>query len=248
MSTKDPSSQSSLTEATRWRSKASGHGNAKGAAGKRVASYDPANATQLQKPGQHIAINVSKNGFEDIIIGAAWDQITVQQKGLLGNLFGLNKTQDIDLDIGCLYELENGERGCIQAFGEQFGNYNAAPFIALSGDEREGDEEGFDERLTINGQQWQHIKRLLVYLYIYDGASNWAQINPHVFIDVPGEEDLAVTLTDHDDALDLCAIGMLENVRGSIKLTNISEYFPGHNEMDRAFGFGITWEDGKKNP
>ncbi len=245
--TKKPSdSQSSLAEASRYRAKFSGHGNSKGAAGKRVISFDPENALRLSVPGQNIAINVSKAGFEDFTIGAKWDQATMRRRDILGSLLKLNKTYDIDLDIGCLYELQDGQRGAIQAFGEKWGAYDTAPFIKLSGDEREGDEEGFDEYLTVNGQHWPDIKRILVYLYIYDGASNWAQINPHVYVDVPGEDDLAVTLSDHDNVLDLCAIGLLENVRGSIKLTNISEYFPGHEEMDRAFGFGIEWAQGHK--
>ena len=66
-------------------------------------------------------------------------------------------------------------------------------------------------------------------------------------IDVPSEEDLYVTLSEHDPSLDICAIGMLENARGGIKLTNKTEYFPGHEEMDRAFGFGLPWADGEKS-
>ena len=50
----------------------------------------------------------------------------------------------------------------------------------------------------------------------------------------------------HKDELAVCAITMIENVRNGIKLTNHTEYFPGHAEMDRAFGFGLEWDEGKK--
>ena len=154
--------------------------------------------------------------------------------------------QGVDLDIGCLYELEDGTRGAIQAFGEKFGDYKNSPYIALSGDERTGDAEGEDEYILVNGAHWNKFKRLLIYIYIYKGATNWAQLNPHVVIDIPGENDLVVTLGVHNDALALCAVGGLEQVRGGVKLTNYTEYFPGHAEMDRAFGFGLPWDDGKK--
>ena len=118
--------------------------------------------------------------------------------------------------------------------------------MALSGDERTGDAEGDDEYILVNGAHWKTVKRMLIYIYIYGGATQWAEINPHVTIDVPGENDLVLSLSSHNDAMDLCAIGGLEQVRGGIKLTNYTEYFPGHEEMDRAFGYGLQWDDGKK--
>lgn len=239
-------SHSSLVNATRSRAEFSGHGQALGAAGKRVISLDPDNAETLRAPGQSIAINPHDYGFDEILIGVEWDQIVKNDSSLLGKLFGQKKTINVDMDIGCLYELHDGSRGAIQAFGEKWGAYDDPPYIRLSGDEREGDEDGFDEILHIKGKNWDQIKRVLVYLYIYDGASNWAEINPRVMIDIPGKEDLIVTLSAYEDHLDLCAIGMLENVRGGIRLTNHTEYFPGHEEMDRAFGFGLSWTDGEK--
>ena len=122
------------------------------------------------------------------------------------------------------------------------------PFISLSGDERTGDKEGHDEYLLINGHKWSEVKRVLVYIYIYKGVPNWSHIKPQVVIDVPGENDLYVTLNVYDDSLAVCAVGELENIRGGIRLTNRTEYFPGHEEMDRAYGFGLDWDDGVKPP
>ena len=247
MTDKKSASQSSLESATRWQSKFSSHGTSLGAAGKRILNYDPTNATTLSKPGQSVAVSPQEQCFNHITIGAAWDPVTKLRKGPLGSLLNLKKKTNIDLDIGCLYELQNGERGAIQAFGEKWGTIDKPPYIALSGDERTGDTEGFDEQLNIIGENWPHIKRALIYLYIYDTRETWAGINPRVLIDIPGEEDLAVTLSHHEQHLQLCAIGMIENIRGGLKLTNISEYYHGHEDMDRAFGFGLNWEDGEKS-
>ncbi len=247
MSKKEKTSADSLIEATKSIIEFSGHGAALGAAGYREASNHPANCEFLEKPGDYVAISPDKNGFEPIMIGVAWDNIIVEKSGIFGKWFKKVRKIGVDLDVGCMYELKDGTRGSIQSFGEKFGDFNSAPFISLSGDNRTGDAQGHDEFLLINGSKWNKIKRVLVYIYIYEGAPSWSEIKPQIVIDVPGENDLYVTLGAHDDSLSLCAVGELENVRGGIKLTNITEYFPGHEEMDRAFGYGLEWADGQKN-
>lgn len=239
-------SAQSISDATKSRLSFSGHGKSLGAAGHREMSFDPENCDMLKSPGQSIAINAKENGFEEILIGAQWDNVRVQDVGFFEKLLKKATNTGIDLDLGCLYELQDGTRGSLQAFGHKHGHFNEPPYIALSEDERTGDAQGDDEYLRINGAHWDKIKRVLVYIYIYEGAPSWQDINPRLLIDVPGENDLAVTLNVHDDSLDLCAVGGLENIRGNIKLTNYSEYFPGHEEMDRAFGFGLQWDDGRK--
>lgn len=242
------SSVHSLAHASRSVVDFSGHGVALGAAGYRVASDHPDNCEFLSAPGEMVSISPHEDGFDSILIGSAWDNVRVESEGLFGRWFKKVTKVGVDLDIGCLYELKDGTRGSIQAFGEKFGNYNEAPYIALSGDERTGDREGHDEYLLINGKKWDEIKRILVYLYIYKGVPNWAQIKPQVVVDVPGEHDFYVTLAAHDDKLCICALAELQSVRGGIKLTNRTEYFPGHEEMDRAYGFGLEWAEGAKRP
>lgn len=248
MTKKIESSLHSLAQASRSVASFSGHGVSLGAAGYRVASDHPENCEFLGDPGQSISISPPAGGFDSILIGTAWDNVRVESSGLFGRWFKKVKKIGVDLDIGCLYELKDGTRGSIQAFGEKFGNYNEAPYIALSGDERTGDKEGHDEYLLVNGKKWDEVKRMLVYLYIYKGVPNWGEIQPQVVVDVPGENDFYVTLTAHDNKLCLCALAELESVRGGIKLTNRTEYFPGHEEMDRAFGYGLEWADGIKRP
>ncbi len=238
----------SMTEATRSRVEFSGHGNSKGAAGYRNKDENDYGDTCefLDDPGESMAISPGAEGFESILIGVAWDNIQVQESGFFGKVLKKARKVGVDLDIGCLYEMADGTRGAIQAFGDKFGNFDKPPFIALSGDERTGNAEGHDEYIAVNGKHWKEIKRLLIYIYIYEGAPSWSQIKPQIIVDVPGESDLIVTLGAHNDALCLCAVGELESIRGGIKLTNRTEYFPGHESMDRAFGFGLEWDEGKK--
>jgi tellurite resistance protein TerA len=243
-----PPSVSSLESATKSRASFSGHGNALGAAGKRVASHDPDNYVDLREPGQSVFVSPKTEGtFDSIVIGGAWDNVVVEQSGFFSKLLKKALHKGVDLDLGCLYELSDGTRGCLQAFGNKHGFFNKPPFIRLSGDERTGDKDGFDEYIRINGKHWDKIKRLVVYIYIYDGVANWKSVNPKIILDIPGEKDLVVSLSAHEDHLALCAIGGLENDNGAIKLTNYTEYFPGHAELDRAFGFGLDWADGVKD-
>ncbi len=240
-------SQVSMREATRYRSRFSGHGGSLGASGYREISDDPDNCEFLQKPGDSVAISPGKEGFDFLLIGVEWDNVVIEKRGFLGSLLGKLRKQGVDLDLGCLYEMEDGSRGAIQAFGDKYGAFETAPFMQLSRDDRTGDSQGFDEYIAVNGTMWSKIKRALIYIYIYEGAPTWSEIRPQIVVDVPGESDLVVTLGAHNDALPICAVGGIENVRGGIKLTNYTEYFPGHEEMDRAFGFGLEWGDGKKN-
>ncbi|MBI1300710.1 MAG: Tellurium resistance protein TerA [Alphaproteobacteria bacterium] len=248
MARKKPNSQDSLVAATKSRANFSGHGAALGAAGYRVSSDHPENCEFLEDPGGFVSISPTEHGFESIKIGVAWDNTKLQNVGFFEKWFKKAKKEGVDLDLGCLYELQDGTRGSLQAFGQKFGSYDKSPYIYLSEDERTGNKDGDDEFLLINGQKWSEIKRILLYIYIYKGAARWSEIKPQIVVDIPGEDDFYVTLNAHDDALDICAVAQLENVRNGIKLTNKTEYFPGHEEMDRAFGFGLQWGDGKKAP
>lgn len=251
---RDKSSIDSLANATKSRSSFTGR-SALGAMGY-VSDTDDDRNNYLGETGQVDVIQPQKDGYEYIRIGAAWQNIHDNGKkpGFFKKILGgaPKGPKGVDLDLGCLYELENGKRGSIQAFGEFFGDYENEPFMKLSHDDRTGDDDddddGEDEIIMLNGSKWAQIKRLLVYLYIYDGAAHWAQIQPQIQIRVPGEKPMIVNLHTYKSELPLCAVAGLENVRGGVRLTNYTEYYPGHAEMDRAFGFGLEWDDGEKTP
>lgn len=253
-------SRHSLEEATRSRAKFSTHAKSKGAAGFISPNDDSQPADFLSKPGQTAIVNPKKEGIANFEIGVAWDNVAEenarkkfkgQKQGFLKKLLGGPKiiTQSnmgVDLDLGCLYELKNGKRGAIQGFGNNFGDLENEPFIQLSNDERTGCAEGEDELIAVNGAKWDEIERIVIYIYIYDGADSWACVKPQIQVRVPEETPMIVSLGAKKQELSLCAVAGLENVRGGIKMTNYLEYFPGHLSMDRAFGFGLSWEDGQK--
>lgn len=176
----------------------------------------------------------------------AAEKAAIRNQTAVKKFYAHKTSNGVDLDVGCLYELKNGKKGCIQAFGEMFGNLDEEPYIALSGDERTGESDGEDEVIHVNGKKWDEFKRIVIYVYIYGGADNWKEIQPQIQVRVPGEKPMIVSLSAQKNEFDLCAVAGLENVRRGIKMTNFLEYFPGHAAMDRAFGFGLKWEDGQK--
>ncbi len=242
----------SLVEATRNRAKFSGHGDSMGTAGLVDTAETSVEGLPLAEPGDMAVVNPQEHGFRPIKIGMAWDNKTKNGKKrnavekMAVKAVSLAHS-GVDLDLGCMYELQSGERGAIQAFGDRFGNFDEAPFITLSGDERTGDAPGDDEYLVINGQKWPEIKKILLYVYIYGGTPDWSVVQPTVHVRVPGEQPLAIIPAVQDSKMAVCAVATLENVRNGIRLTRRTEYFAGHDEMDRAYGFGIVWTDGTKS-
>lgn len=248
------SSKHAILDATRSRASFSDHADSLGASGF-ISPYDEGKqGSFLSKPGDTAIVNPPKDGMPNFEIGVAWDEIEIapeKKSGFLGKL--LNKAapksiKGVDLDIGCLFELKNGKRGAIQAFGKNFGALDSEPYIQLSGDERTGEAEGEDELILVNGAHWNDIQRIVIYIYIYKGAENWEAVQPQIQVRVPNEEPMIVSLHAKRQELALCAVAGLENIRKGIKMTNYLEYFPGHAELDRAFGFGLDWEDGQKQP
>ena len=236
----------SIEEANRNKLQFSGHGSAKGSAGY-IDLYDDLEAFEhLAKRGDMIALSPPSAGFQNFTVGCAWDNAHIPDTSFFGKILKRVKHANVDLDLGCLFELQDGHKGALQAFGELHGALNAPPYIALSDDDRTGNTQGDDEILTFSGTNWEKIKRVLLYVYIYNGAEDFYDVKPQIQVRVPNHKPMVVTLGARHEDMDICAIASLENVRNGIKLTNHTEYFNGHAEMDRAFGYGIEWEDGQK--
>lgn len=98
-----------------------------------------------------------------------WNSKPTNQ-GFLKGLFG-GRTSGINLELGCLYELNDGRKGAVQALGNAFGSLTNPPFISLDGDDRIGDSAGC-ENLRIKGNMVSQIKRILVYTFIYENVGS----------------------------------------------------------------------------
>lgn len=172
-------------------------------------------------------------------INLNWD---AKKPGMFKSLFG---SSSLDLDLGCLYELQDGTKSCVQALGNAMGSIKSAPFIQLDEDDRSGNSAD-GENMHINLDNWDKIKRVLVYAFIYEGASNWSDANGKVVVKTPGNPDITVNLDSPVNGKSMCGIAMLENINGELKVSKVESYFTGHRAIDEAHGFGLNWQRGRK--
>lgn len=190
----------------------------------------------LSKKGDGISLEKKSKQHGEILINLNWTQ---GKK----SLFGFSKA--IDLDLGCLYELKDGSKLCVQALGNGFGSLNNPPYIALDGDDRTG-QSVQGENLRINGANWDLIHRVLVYAFIYEGSPNWATANALISIKTPHQPTIEINLDSHDNSKTMCGIALFENQNGAIKITKLVDYKNGHQELDNAYQWGIRWQAGRK--
>ena len=217
-----------------------------------TASQNPSiNLSKITLTKNQSSINLKKrDNFGKISVNLNWNQrpdssTQAPKKGLLGDLFKQHKAGGIDLDVGAMIHLKNGEKTLIQALGNRFGNLQSAPYVLLRADDRTGQVSG-GEWLDINGQQWSQIEEVFIFAFIYEGVPNWAQTDGVVTIHVPDQPPIETRLTEGTGNLPMCAIARLVNQQGSINVERINQYFQGHQEMDKAFNWGFSWKRGRK--
>ncbi len=187
------------------------------------------------KKGQKVNLQKSSSSLGEILINLNWSQPTKKKE------FFAPKFHPIDLDLACLYELKNGSKGCIQALGNLFGNLHKPPYIELDKDDRTGESIG-GENLYVNGSMISHIKRILVYTFIYEGIANWREADGVVTIKCPGSQNIIVRMDEYNSNKTLCAIALFENCNDeTFSVEKIVQFFDNQIPMDRKFGWGLRW-------
>jgi tellurite resistance protein TerA len=186
-------------------------------------------------PGISLAKNAGASG--QMRINLNWNQ------GHSGGLF--KKSAAIDLDLGCLYELQDGRKGVVQALGNSFGSLTSAPYIQLDGDDRSGTATG-GENLTVNLDHLGEIKRVIVFAFIYEGVPAWDKADGVVTLYPQGGEQIEVRL-DESSGTRMCAVALLTNDNGSLGIRREVRYIQGgQRELDVAYGWGMNWQAGHK--
>ena len=194
----------------------------------------------LSVAGQTHTVPSRDDGFGLLRARLTWTQppAVPRANGFLGQILPKRQPK-VDLDIGCLYELSDGTRGCIQALGNLFGSLEKSPFIKLNADDTSGESKGED--MVINAHDWSNFKRIIIYAYLYDGVAAWDFVDATVTLTIPQAPTVTIKPTSFEYGKGMCAIVELSNQDGHITIKNLTEYYPGHSEMDYAHGFGLRW-------
>ena len=210
----------------------------------------------LEKTGDSHVIDLSKKHdslTQEININLNWSKVT--KKGMFGNIFG--GSADVDLDLGCFYELNSGEKNVID--GLQFakglggpkdkhtrqGRYTAAPWICHTGDDR-GAAAGSGENIIVNPQGMRDLKRIVIYCFIYNGVANWQETNAVVTVNVPGIADIEVQMGKLASFHNFCAIAEIQLSSNTISVKKLVTFHPGHGECDKTYKWGLKWGAGSK--
>lgn len=201
------------------------------------------NLSKVVLTKQSPKIDLSKHETRGGVFGINlnWNQAPAAKKGFFQKMLG----GAIDLDLGAFVRLKNGMIEIIQALGGNFGNFDVSPFVHLLGDDRTGEQAG-GEWIQINGDEFDKIDEVLIYTFIYKGVPSWKETDAVVTIDIPGQPEIETRLSEGDNSLPMCAIARITNNDGQISIERINRYFSGHRDMDKAFGWGLSWKRGSK--
>lgn len=168
-----------------------------------------------------------------------------QPKGFLKRIAAAAST-GIDLDLGCLFEMKNGQKGVIQALGNQFGSLDVPPYVFLDGDDRSGTNAG-GENLYINLAHAGELRRVLVFACIYEGASAFDQAGGVVTLTPATGAPIEVRLDETAGTSRMCAVALIDNSSGDLVVRREVNYINGsQKQLDEAYGWGMNWTPGRK--
>ncbi|MEU6271737.1 Tellurium resistance [Streptomyces populi] len=153
---------------------------------------------------------------------------------------------NVDLDLGVMYELTDGTKGVVQPLGSFFGELNAPPYVKLSGDDRFGSGSG--ETAFVNLDHRDDIKRLLVFVYIYDQTPAFDRTHAVITLYPSNGPRIEIGLEERHPQARSCAVVMIECNKGEVTVRREVRFVYGFQaELDRLYGWGLQWGRGYKS-
>ncbi len=195
----------------------------------------------LTKKGQ--SVSLTKGGSGPVRINLNWNQAAPSTGG--GLFRKLAAGGQIDLDLGCLFELADGRKGVVQALGNSFGALDQPPFIKLDKDDRSGAATD-GENLFISAEHAAQIKRIAVFAFIYEGAPNWSKAGGIVTVHPPAGAPITIALDETRDGVGMCAVCLIHGGANGYTVERQVEYVSGHKQLDEQYGWGMNWVRGSK--
>ncbi|MYX57852.1 Tellurium resistance, partial [Streptomyces sp. SID8382] len=158
---------------------------------------------------------------------------------------------DLDLDLGALFELADGSKGVVQALGNSFGSLHQPPFIQLDADDRTG-ARAAGENLTINLDHQQSFRRILVFVTIYEGARSFANLNATVTLQPQFGAPIDFSLDECTVQSPVCALALITNTGSELVVQREARYLvpqrgvSPQRTLDHTYGWGMNWTPGRK--
>ncbi|MFI5795864.1 TerD family protein [Streptomyces sp. NPDC051677] len=158
---------------------------------------------------------------------------------------------DLDLDLCALYELADGRKGVVQALGNAFGALHQPPYIHLDGDDRTG-AVASGENLTVNLDRKNDLRRILVFVTIYEGARSFADLHATVTLRPQFGAPIDFSLDECTVPSTVCALALITNHGGDLVVQREARYLvpergvSPQRTVDHAYGWGMNWTPGRK--
>ncbi|HEY5835918.1 TerD family protein [Streptomyces sp.] len=230
-----------------------------------AGQLDVANTHTVELTKRHPVVSLTKQGAAvgNMRVNLSWEMRTSDTGGWTTDRGGFFRRQldvfkphvvqaagpamvNVDLDLACMYELTDGTKGVVQPLGNFLGDLDAPPYIQMSGDDRFGGTSG--ETLYINFDKRDEFKRLLVFVYIYDGTPAFDRTHAKVEIFPGSGPRIEIPLREREPQARSCAVVLIENRKGELTVRREVRYVYGFQaEIDRLYGWGLQWGRGYKS-
>jgi tellurite resistance protein TerA len=163
---------------------------------------------------------------------------------------GASSGPKVDLDLGCLYQFTDGQRGVVQAAGTRNGDFARPPYVRLDRDDRTGSSTG--ENLFINMDHSAHFQRLLIFVLLAGGAEDLARVGAVVTLYPTSGPALELRLdpsnvgpTAAPGRAKSCAAVVIQRSGSEFVLKTEAKFFPGYqSEIDKSYAWGLNWAPG----
>ncbi|ASQ99015.1 TerD family protein [Streptomyces sp. 11-1-2] len=158
---------------------------------------------------------------------------------------------ELDLDLGALFELSDGSKGVVQALGNSFGSLHQPPFIHLDADDRTG-ARAAGENLSINLDHLRSFRRILVFVTIYEGARSFANLHATVTLQPQFGAPIDFSLDECTVPSPVCALALITNTGSDLVVQREARYLvpqrgvSPQRTLDHAYGWGMNWTPGRK--
>ncbi|MGW6456209.1 TerD family protein [Streptomyces sp. NPDC055078] len=217
-----------------------------------AAPAAPVRLTKVTLTKETPSVSLTKQGGTSgaMRVNLSW-QVRKQFKGWgakLGRAIAMHG--DLDLDLCALFELTDGRKGVVQALGNSYGSLQDPPYIHLDRDDRTGGTSG--ENLTINLDHKDKLRRVVIFVTIYEGARSFADLDATVTLQPQNGAPIEFSLGECTVPSTVCSLALITNTGSDLVVQREARFLvpergvSPQRTMDHTYGWGMNWTPGRK--
>ena len=155
--------------------------------------------------------------------------------------------RNVDIDIGCFVETDGYKTEWVIDGLNQNGSLKSYPYIDIDQDDRTGNS-ATGETLRVNSRGLEHIRRILLYTYIYEGADDWNDLDAVVTIKFPNKADMVMRMNEFNRRARYCVLAEICNNGQKLEIKKILDFLRnGHTEITDKYNWHFRWRSGSKD-